>query len=254
MNILGTELDAWVTAVLLGVAMAAAWILGWWRGRIRTAAERDMPTSKLQDAILAILGLLLGFTFSMSLLKHEQRRQMAVSDSNAIGDFYTCASLLHEPHRKKLQVVVREYIEHRLTVVRSSLDAPTLEQQLDSAQTLQARMQTLVGKAVDDGTPVVVPLVNTLNEVTSSHAARVAAGRDRLPLSIVLLLALAAVLSMLLTGRQQAVSGEWHPGTGGAFIVLVSMVIWVTLDLNQPNRGLITVSQEPFERLLKGME
>jgi hypothetical protein len=37
------------------------------------------------------------------------------------------------------------------------------------------------------------------------------------------------------------------------FVALVSMVVWVTLDLNQPQRGLITVSQEPLERLLSGM-
>ena len=41
------------------------------------------------------------------------------------------------------------------------------------------RMQALVGEAVDGQTPVVVPLVNTLNGVTSSHAARLAALLDR---------------------------------------------------------------------------
>ncbi len=36
---------------------------------------------------------------------------------------------------------------------------------------MQGRMQELVGEAVDGNPPVAVPLVNTLNEVTSSHAA-----------------------------------------------------------------------------------
>jgi hypothetical protein len=31
------------------------------------------------------------------------------------------------------------------------------------------------------------------------------------------------------------------------------MVVWVTLDLNQPERGFIRVSQEPLQRLLSGM-
>ena len=33
----------------------------------------------------------------------------------------------------------------------------------------------------------------------------------------------------------------------------MSMVLWVTLDLNDPQRGWISVSQEPLERLLKAM-
>jgi hypothetical protein len=38
------------------------------------------------------------------------------------------------------------------------------------------------------------------------------------------------------------------------FIVLVSFAILVTMDLNQPDRGLITVSsQEPMQRLLSLM-
>jgi hypothetical protein len=107
---------------------------------------------------------------------------------------------------------------------------------------------------VNTGTPITIPLVNTFNELTSSHASRMAALRDRLAPSIVLLLFLAAILSLVLVGRQQEALGErGHLGTIG-FIVLVSMVVWVTLDLNQPHRGWITVSQEPMQRLLSGMD
>jgi hypothetical protein len=107
--------------------------------------------------------------------------------------------------------------------------------------------------AVDAGTPVVVPLVNTLNEVTGSHAARLAAARDRLPPSIELLFFVAAVLTMVLMGLQQGKSGEWHLGAMVGFVALVSMVVGVTLDLDQPQRGWIRVSQEPMQRLLSGM-
>lgn len=254
MNFLGIELADWFTAVVSAGVMSLSWLAGWWLGRKRAERERNLPPSKFQDAILALLGLLLGFTFSMSLVKHEQRRQMSVTDANAIGDFYTCASLLKQPVRGKLQAVVRTYVEHRIGVTRDALAEPALTGHLDRAQKLQSQMQLLVEEAVNEGTPITIPLVNTLNEVTSAHAARVSAGRDRLPWSILLLLTVAAVLSLGLTGRQQAVSGEWHPGAALSFIVLVSMVIWVTLDLNQPARGFITISQEPFERLLKGME
>jgi hypothetical protein len=248
-----TEVDAWVTAALLAAAMLAGWAVGWWSGCSLSQEAREVPASKFNDAILALLGLLLAFTFSMSLIKHDQRRQMVVTDSNAIGDFYTCVSLLKEPVRGKLQGVVRRYVEHRLALASSVADEATFQQKLDEIQEMHGQMQTLVGKAVDEGTPVVVPLVNTLNAVTSSHAARLMAVRDRLPGSIVLLLFLGAVVSVALIGRQQGASAEWHPGTTVGFAVLVCMVVWVTLDLNQPQRGLITVSQEPLQRLLAGM-
>src|SRR5262249_20242544 len=170
---------------LLAVAMLAGWGVGWWAGRSLRKEQREIPASKFNDAILALLGLLLAFTFSMSLGKHDQRRQMVVIDSNAIGDFYTCVSLLKEPVRGELQAVVRRYVVHRLEMASSS--EATLQQYLDEVPAMHGQMQTLVGKAVDEGTPVVVPLVNTLNVLTSSHAARLMAVRDRLPGSIVLL-------------------------------------------------------------------
>ena len=65
---------------------------------------------------------------------------------------------------------------------------------------------------------------------------------------------MAAVVSMALVGMRQGAATEWHLGATLGFIALIGMALWVTLDLNQPQRGLITVSQEPLERLLLGMK
>ncbi|MGE5192748.1 MAG: hypothetical protein ACM3U2_09610 [Deltaproteobacteria bacterium] len=172
MSAILTDVDAWVIAVMLAAAMLAGWAAGWWRGRPRSGEKREEAPSKFNDAVLALLGLLLAFTFSMSLARHEQRRQMVVTDSNAIGDFYTSVSLLKEPVRSKLQKVVREYVEHRLSLVPTTADEATLQRRLDEIHAMHRQMESLVKEAVDDGTPVVVPLVNTLNELTSAHASR----------------------------------------------------------------------------------
>jgi hypothetical protein len=247
------EVDSWVIALLLGVTMLAVWGVVWWRGRHLPPGTRPEPASKLNDASLALLGLLLAFSFSMALSRHEQRRQMVVNDSNAIGDFYTSASCTAEPVRGQLQGVIRQYVEHRLAMTKERLDEANFQKRLAEAQEMHSRMQVLVARAVEEKTPVVVPLVNTLNEVTSNDAARLSAFRDRLPPSVVALLFLVSMVSMAFIGRQEGVSGEHHFGTALGFVILVCLVVWVTLDLNQPERGMITVSQEPMERLLSGM-
>jgi hypothetical protein len=254
MSAILTEVEAWVIAVVLAGLMLAGWAAGWWRGRARGVAKLEQAPSKFNDAVLALLGLLLAFTFSISLARHEQRRQMVVTDSNAIGDFYTSVSLLKEPVRGRLQAVVRQYVEHRLMLTRSVGDEASLQRLLGEIHAMHRQMEALVKEAVDEGTPVVVPLVNTLNALTSAHASRLAAMRDRVPPSVVLLLVLAAIISMVLMGWQQGLSGEWHPVAAVGFTVLVCMVLWITLDLNQPQHGWITVSQEPLQQLLQGME
>jgi hypothetical protein len=80
-----------------------------------------------------------------------------------------------------------------------------------------------------------------------------AAGRDRLLVSVVLLLFPASRVAMALTGRHPGASGSPRFGVAFGFTVLVCVVVWVTLDLSQQQRGWLTVSQEPLQRLLTGM-
>ena len=253
MDNLFAQIDAWAVAFGLALAMLLAWAAGRWMGRRARARKDQLLASKFDDASLALLGLLLAFTFSMAIGKHDQRRVMVVTDSDAIGDFYTCASLLKEPVRTKLQSVIREYTKSRLQVASQRTDKETFERVLQEFQQSHAQMTDLVAQAVNDGTPIAVPLTNTLNEVTSSHAARLAAARDRLPAVIVLLLFTSAVVATLLVGREQGAAGKTAVAGTVSFIILVSFAVYVTLDLNQPMRGLITPSQEPFQRLLASM-
>jgi hypothetical protein len=247
------EFDSSLVALALGLAMFAAWVFGRWHGRRLRIAAGEVPVSKFEDASLALLGLLLGFTFSMAIAKHDQRRLMVVADSNAIGDFYTCASLLKEPIRTKLRAVIRDYIKLRAELGGRRLDEATVESALRQMQVMQNQMTGFVYQALEAGTPIAGALTSTLNGVTSNHAARLAAARDRLPTTIVWLLLVSAVFSSMLVGRDQGASDKADLAGTVCFIVLVSFVFYVALDLNQPERGLITVSQEPIERLLSSM-
>jgi hypothetical protein len=250
------RLDAWVTTLILAVVMITAWGLGFQLGHWRRAQGEEAASDKFRDAAMALLGLLLAFTFSMALNKYDYRRLMLVSDANAIGDFYTCATLLDEPVRTDLRKLTREYATLRLEADRLAEVPPApFEQALDRIDRLQSQMTDLVHRAVHDGTPIAMPLTNTLNALTSNEAAHLAAVRDRLPTSILLLLYLAAAMATALVGVRQGGAGRKPrlPEFVG-FVVIVSLVVYVILDLNQPRRGLITISHEPMERLIASME
>src|SRR5258708_32365821 len=124
MNDIATKYDAWTLASTLALGMTIAWFCGRWFGS-RFGADHSEPSdsnpefvsSKL-GAYLALLSLLLGFTFSMSLTSHESRISMVLADSNSIGDFYTCASLLKDPVRTRLKAAVREYAQLHAKMAR----------------------------------------------------------------------------------------------------------------------------------------
>jgi len=246
------ETDAWILVLILAVAMSAAWGVGWWLGIGLRARYGDRNGSKFDDASLAFVGLLLAFTFGMSLAKHDHRRDMVVADSNTIGDFYTCAKL-KESVQTKLQTVIRDYLVLRVEMSRKRIDHAALEELLRRSQQMQAQMTDLAVEAVNEGTPIAVSLTNALNALTSNHAARLAAAKDRLPANIVLLLFVSAIMSTMLVGREQGLAGRIEVAGTLSYILLVTLVVYVTLDLNQPQTGMVTVSQEPLQRLLSSM-
>jgi hypothetical protein len=240
-------LDIHIVASALGVAMLAAWQIGRRLGK-RLQGKDGVKPSKFDDASIGLLGLLLAFSFGTSIAKHDQRQLAVVADANAIGDFYTCASLLKEPSRTKLQTVIRQYAQLRLDL--ASGRAPHLEEALAEFGRMHDQMTSLVGQAVSDGTPIAMLLANTLNSVTTSQNSGLAAYRDRLPTSMVFLLYTCAIVTALLIGREQGVEGNTDVAGTVCFILLVGIAVYVTLDLNRPESGRIRVSQEPIEQLL----
>ena len=234
--------DAWFAALIFAAAMAMFWIIGWTLRRRSPRVKGEQPAIEFTEASMALLGLLLAFTFSLSLSRHDHRQQAAVADSNAIGDFYTCATLLQEPSRSKLRDLIRDYAGHKLDMARQPWRER--EQAIERCQEMQNRMTDVVSEAIAGGTPIATPLTNTLNNLTSSHASYVAANRAKLPGIIVVLLMLGSVVPAFLMGLHQGAADKPHYSGTVCFIVLVSLVIFVTLDLNQPARGFITVNQD----------
>lgn len=245
-----THYEPHVAVLLLGLAMLVAWGVAWRLGARLRGRPGRRAESKFDDASLALLGLLLAFTFGMSLNKHDHRRDMVVTDANSIGDFYTCASLLKEPTRGKLLRVIREYAELRLEVADSKHPEAELQVALPRFRTMQVEMAQLVAEAMEERAPDAGPLVSSFNRLRNAHAARLAAVKDRLPPEIVVLLFVSAIIATVLVGREQGAAGTPEIAGTLAFIVLVVLTISVTLDLNQPTSGFVKVSQEPVRELI----
>jgi hypothetical protein len=243
------SLDIRIVAVALGAAMLIASEIGRWKGhqQQRRVAARS---ARFNDACMALLGLLIAFTFGTSITRHDQRRAAVVADANAIGDFYTAATLLKDPTRTKLQAVIRQYAQLRLDLTRGPTSTADLQNALVKFDRMHGQMTQLVAQALADGTPIAVSLTNTLNAVSSNQALRLSAYRERLPTNVLALLFVSAIMTALLFGLEEGNDDRSDMAGKLLFILLVSIAVYVTLDLNRPESGAIRVSQEPIERLL----
>jgi hypothetical protein len=96
-----------------------------WSGGTGDATSSQITT--LQSAILGMLGLLLGFSFSMSASRFDARKQLVLDEANAIGTAYLRSQLLKPPRRAEMSALFRRYVDSRLVVLRPRLSQADLE-------------------------------------------------------------------------------------------------------------------------------
>jgi hypothetical protein len=73
--------------------------------------------SALEQSLLGLLALMIGFTFLMALTRFEARREAVLNEANAIGTTASRAGLLPEPHRTESLKLLREYAQIRVDYI-----------------------------------------------------------------------------------------------------------------------------------------
>src|SRR4029450_7494647 len=84
----------------LGIVLATS-AIGWQLG-VRADGRGGRNISALEQALLGLLALMIGFTFLMAVTRFGGRREGVLNESNAIGTTALRARLLPEPHRTEI--------------------------------------------------------------------------------------------------------------------------------------------------------
>ena len=99
------------------VLLLAASEIGYRIGRRLKAGADDAMRSEiytLQAATLALLALLLGFSFSLGASAYENRRRVILNETSVIAKAHKRAVLLPESTRSEVSELLIQYIDTRL--------------------------------------------------------------------------------------------------------------------------------------------
>jgi hypothetical protein len=228
--------------------------IGYQIGKREEVSIDDHAKSQInavQAAILGLLALLLGFTFSMAMSRFETRKQMVLDESNAIGTAYLRAQLLPEPTRKEVSQLLRQYIEARLDFYAADIDTRRLQAAKEQTARLQSQLWSYAAawgkqepRAVTAGL-----LLSSLNEVIDLHSKGLTALENHVPEIIMFLLYFVALVATGLIGYCCGLAGRRNFVVTLAASVLIAVVIMVIVDLDRPRRGLIRVGLVRMEEL-----
>lgn len=227
---------------------------GVWRAK-KHLDEAGSEFSTIQGAILGLLGLLLAFTYSFAAGRADTRKMMLVNEANAIGTAYLRAELAAEPHRTELKTRLREYLKSRLLSSEVESDPKLLEERLRATIELQNRLWPAVQRMLVDRPPTVVDslILQSFNDVIDAHTLRMAAGRDRVPDVVIVMMFFVAAVSVGLTGYAGGLAGRRNIFFTSTLACLIVAVTSVIIDLDHPRSGFIRISQAPLVETLESM-
>src|SRR5438477_1570999 len=98
----------------LGLLLAAV-IGDTLRSKIRALKEDERDDfNVVLNATLTLLGLLIGFSFSMAISRYDQRKNYEEAEANAIGTEYARADLLPARDAARVRQLLKTYLDERI--------------------------------------------------------------------------------------------------------------------------------------------
>lgn len=205
---------------------------------------KEAAFSTLEGALLGLLALLLGFTFSMSSSRFDDRREALIEEVNAIGTAVLRADLYPDSVKQILRNDFREYLEARISYYEARNDKTAIQNSLKRAGDISSR----IWKKAAEFTPgeahsivisnQMIPALNAMIDIVTTRDEKEWA---RIPKSIMFLLFVLCVASSFIVGySMKGRKTDWLILI--SFCLMVSITLYMILDLDKPRSGIITLN------------
>jgi hypothetical protein len=230
-------------SVRLGAAFNRRWSLG---------EDRREDYNVILGATLTLLGLIIGFTFSMALGRYDQRKNYEEAEANAIGTEYVRADLLPAAAADRVRVLLRGYLQQRILFYKTR-DAQELRQITAETTQLQSDLwSTVQGATAGQPTPLAALAISGMNDVLNSQGYTQSAWWNRIPPAAWGMMGAIAVCCNLLIGY-----GAHGRGAKAVLYVVLPVVLSIAFgliaDIDSPRGGVIRVRPQNLESLSQSL-
>jgi len=243
------------------VVFALTFLALWLAARVGVVvlkARHELPEAIRDDfsvilaATMTLLGLIIGFTFSMAISRYDQRKNLEEEEANAIGTEYVRADLLPAADGARVRALLRTYVDQRIAFYVTR-DADLVREIDVRTARLQAELWSAVlPPAAAQPTPIVALAVAGMNDVLNSQGYTLAAWRNRIPLAAWALMVSIAICCNLLMGW-----GARDARAEGALLVVLPFVVatsfFLIADIDSPRGGVIRVSPQNLSTLAESL-
>jgi len=235
------------------VMAASAWLGGWYAARKPTdAVDTRDDFNIILAATLTLLGLIIGFTFSMALTRYDQRKNLEEEEANAIGTEYLRADFLPAAAAAKTRSLLRDYANERIRFY-GTRDEATLREIGERTAKLQAELWAAIrDPAMSQRDPVSALVVSGMNDVLNSQGYTQAAWWNRIPLAAWILMIAMAICANFMVGRNAK-----NPKVERKLLLVLPFVVAIAFfliaDIDAPHAGVIRIVPQNLNALVPSL-
>jgi len=226
--------------LFFGISLVVLWLSAWFGAGVlgryatrRRDAREDWGT--VLAACLTLLGLIIGFSFSMAVSRYDLRGSSEAAEAIAIGTEYARADFLQPPDAARARLLLRSYLDTRIRFFNTR-DASDLRVLSTETNGLKRQLWSVVqATAAAQPNPVTALAVSGMNDVLNSQGSTQAAWWDRIPTEGWALVGLIAILCNMLLGFVAV-----RNAGGGLFLIVplaVSIAFFLIADIDSPSGG-----------------
>jgi len=228
-----------LSLVVLTIAAAIGDAIRRWVIPLQEGDRNDF--SVVLGANLTLLGLLIGFSFSMAVSRYDQRKNYEEAEANAIGTEYVRADLLPVGDADKVRELLKKYLDQRILFYATGDHDRLAKINADTAELQNDLWSAVRPGAAAQPTAVVALAVSGMNDVLNSQGYTQAAWWNRIPIAAWALMSLIAFCCNLLIGYG-AHRKDWR--TFLIVPVAVSIAFFLIADIDSPRGGSIRVAPQ----------
>jgi len=231
------------------------WLAAWVGGRI-SQRRRDLTEDLRTDfgvvlaATLTLLGLIIGFSFSMATGRYDLRKTYEEAEANAIGTEYVRVDLLPTADGAQVRALLKEYTDLRIRFYKTR-DTEDLGQIDTQTAQVQAQLWSAASKpASAQPSPVIALAVGGMNDVLNSQGYTQAAWWNRIPVGAWALMFAIAIFCNGLLGYG---ARQMEPKLFMVLPVVVAVAFFLIADIDSPRGGVIRVHPQNLISLRAGL-
>ena len=215
----------------------------WWQDR--EPGEQEGPNDVLLGSLLALMAFLLAVTAGMAADRFDARRGTVLDEANAITEVYLRADYLPPSDAAEMKELLRTYAPLRV----ATSDRARIAANIERSKQLQAEMWAVQARVTAAGhdSDLNSSFGESLDDLIELSETRVVQGLyARVPDTILVLLLLGSALALLMIGYSAGLKKRRSLISAFVLIFALGIVLVMVVDLDRPQDGFVTVSQQPL--------